>query len=160
MYYCDIAYFLIFPNSISASKAAVKAIIIGFVTFTMRQCSGVFAIITYASTVFRDAGSSLTKEDSSIILALIQLIGALISTNLLDRTGRKILCVISAAGTLLCLVTGGVFIYVKDHGTDVSNLQWVPLVTLSGAIIFAASGLLPLPYIITSEVCSQKVWFE
>lgn len=136
----------------------MKAIIISFVAFTMRQFSGVFAILNYASTVFRDAGSALTNEMSSIILAIIQLIGALISTNLLDRTGRKILCIISATGTLLSLLTSGIYIYFKDHGSDVSNFQWVPLMTLSGAIIFAASGLLPLPYIIASEICSQKVF--
>lgn len=142
----------------AASKAAVKAIIICFVAFTMRQFCGVFAILNYASTVFRDAGSILTNEMSSIVLAIIQLIGALISTNLLDRTGRKLLCVISALGTLSSLLTSGIFIYFKDHGSDVSNFQWVPLVTLCGAIIFAATGLLPLPYIIASEICSQKVY--
>lgn len=141
---------------VTASKAPLKAIIIAIVTITMRQLCGVFPIINYASSVFGETGSNLSKNTSSIILGCIQVSGSLLAAILIERTGRKVLYLISSAGASICLFISGVYVYLKDE-VDMTNFQWIPLLSVSGVVIFSACGLLSLPFVLMVETCSQKV---
>lgn len=126
------------------------------VSISMRQFCGVFPIINYASSVFGSTGSNLTKNTSTIILGCIQVTGSLLAAILVERSGRKILYLISTTGAAVCLAIAGTFVYLKDQ-MDLSNFGWIPLLSVSGVVIFSACGLLSLPYVLLGETCSQKV---
>lgn len=70
--------------------SARKAIMIGVVLVWLNQFCGCFAMLNYAAKIFEDSGSSLTPNMSAIFVGLIQLVGAYISTFLVDRAGRKV----------------------------------------------------------------------
>lgn len=65
---------------------------------TLYQFSGCFTFISYSASIFQAAESgkisnsknSLTPNDSTIILGVIQLVGSYIATILADKTGRKV----------------------------------------------------------------------
>lgn len=84
----------IFTDKISflnkASVAARKAILIGVFLAWLNQFCGCFAMLNYTATIFAEAGSNLTPNMSAIIVGIIQLLGAYISTFLVDRAGRKV----------------------------------------------------------------------
>lgn len=64
--------------------------LIGFFLISLNQFSGTLAIITYTADIFKSSGSTLSPNESSIIVAFIQLIGVYVSSNCVDRFGRKV----------------------------------------------------------------------
>lgn len=54
------------------------------------ELNGVFTMVSYASVIFSKAGSSLSPGMSSIIVAAIQMLGAYVSSLLIERLGRKV----------------------------------------------------------------------
>lgn len=67
-----------------------KAMTIGIVLVLINQFCGCFAMLNYTASIFRDAGSTMSPDMSAIIVAVIQLLGSYVATNLVDRAGRKV----------------------------------------------------------------------
>lgn len=112
--------------------------------------SGVYALLTYASMIFDEAGSSMSPNVSAIFVGCVQIMGVYTSTMLVDRAGRKFLMVSSAFGCALGLTSFAVYDYVKQRGLDVSEYNWIPLASFSFVIFVANLGLL-----ITLFACVQ-----
>lgn len=64
--------------------------LIGMFLIFINQFSGTLAIITYTADIFQNSGSNLSPNESSIIVAFIQLVGVYVSTVCVDRFGRKV----------------------------------------------------------------------
>lgn len=71
-------------------KAPCKAMIIGVMLATLNQFCGVFAMLNYTATIFKESGSTMTPNASAIVVAVIQILGSSLSTFLVDRAGRKV----------------------------------------------------------------------
>lgn len=69
---------------------ARKALMIGIYLSALNQFSGCCAMLFYIAYIFSLSGSHLTPNMSAILVGTIQLIGALVSTQLVDRAGRKV----------------------------------------------------------------------
>lgn len=123
----------------------------------LNQFCGALAIITYSANIFTESGSDLSPNVSSIIVALIQLTGTVVSFILVDNLGRKILLLISTIGTTAGLFSMGIFSFLQHSGHDLSELGSLPILSLSFTILFSSFGILPLPYVILAEVLPQKV---
>lgn len=54
------------------------------------EFNGCFTMMSYASIIFRESGSTLSPSVSSIIIGAIQLVGAYVASMLVDRLGRKV----------------------------------------------------------------------
>lgn len=52
---------------------------------------GVVAMLNYTGIIFQETGSNLSPDVSTIIVGAIQFIGSLVTTNLVDRAGRKVI---------------------------------------------------------------------
>lgn len=102
--------------------------------------SGTYAMLSYASMIFHEAGSSLSPNVSAMIVGLIQLVGVYVSTVFVDRAGRKVLLVSSAFGCSLGLALFGGYDYFKHQGMDLSEYNWVPLASFSFVIFVANLG--------------------
>ncbi|XP_055597891.1 facilitated trehalose transporter Tret1-like [Uranotaenia lowii] len=139
------------------TKPAKKGLTIGLFLMILNQFSGALAIITYSATIFNESGSDLTPNESSIIVALIQLAGTLVSFTLVDNLGRKVLLLISTIGTTLGLFSMGLFSFLSQQGWDLSSLQSLPIVSLSFTILLTSIGIYPLPYVILAEVLPNKI---
>lgn len=63
---------------------------VGMFLIFLNQFSGNFAIITYAADIFKSSGSNISPNESSIVLAVIQLIGVYVASICVDRFGRKV----------------------------------------------------------------------
>lgn len=72
------------------SKTARKALIIGVVLAALNQFCGLFAMLNYSAGIFKESGSNLEPNMSSIVVGGIQLLGSYMATNLVDRAGRKV----------------------------------------------------------------------
>lgn len=72
------------------TPSAKKGMILGMFLMFLNQFSGSFAIMTYTADIFRNSGSKLTPNESSMIVAVVQLIGVYVSTICVDKFGRKV----------------------------------------------------------------------
>lgn len=134
-----------------------RALIIGIVLVANLQLCGIFAILSYTVNIFSEAKSDLSPNASTILIGSLQLAGSYASSLLLDRAGRKILLLVSNVCMAVCLAALGGYFYFKHEGSDVSNLGWLPVVSLSVYIIAIALGLAPITFVMVSEIFEPQV---
>lgn len=92
-----------------------------------------------------------------MIIGGFQIVGAYVSTTLMDRAGRRFLTLISCIGMAIshCLV--GLFFYLQENNHDVSSISWLPVIALSTYIVTYCSGVGPVPFVVTSEIFRLNV---
>lgn len=106
---------------------AQKALLIGLVLMILYQFSGVVAMMSYTANIFKEAGSNDISL-STVITGVIQLLGNLVATTLVDRTGRKVKfhsCSVRMQSNqfaimiiFIVLVFGGVVCHWRGFGSD------------------------------------------
>lgn len=55
------------------------------------EVNGVFTMVNYAKIIFEKSGSTLDPGKSAIAVVLLQLLGCLASSLLIERLGRKVI---------------------------------------------------------------------
>ncbi|XP_057373492.1 facilitated trehalose transporter Tret1-2 homolog [Daphnia carinata] len=151
---------------ILTSGYLMKPLLITMALMFFQQSCGITAILFYSASVFQDAGSSLDRFLSSIIIGVVQVVFTGLSVLLVDRFGRRVLLMLS--GVLMAVSFGGLsaFIYVKnaweelsaiDKSTgaesfDISTLGWIPLLSLIAFMISYSIGFGAVPPLIMGEV--------
>ena len=121
------------------------------------QGCGAFTIVCYAATIFRETGAEMDPSLSGIILGVVQIFGTYISAILVDNVGRRPLLIISCIGSILGLSSVGFFAYFKATGMDLSAVEWIPVVSLSFVIFISNIGLVCLPFVMMTELLSNKL---
>lgn len=152
------------PVSIKDSlkkTATRKALMISFGLMFFQQMSGINAVIFYTSNIFMSAGSTIPEKVASIIVGAMQFIATLVSTLVVDRMGRRILLLLSAAVMSICAMLLGVFFYLKDRSgmseDEILNIGFLPILSLSIFVIVFSLGFGPIPWMISSEVCPREI---
>lgn len=123
----------------------------------MNAFSGLTLLLNYASKIFQDSGSDIDPIMSSILLMIVQLIGACIATFFVDKYGRRFLMILSTFGTFVSYAVIGSFTYLANKGVDVTAFNLIPILSLSTAIFCLAIGIMPLTYVIIIEIFPAKV---
>jgi len=141
----------------SAEKGSVHGLLIGLFLMAIAPFSGNMTILSYTSDIFESSGSSLSANESSMIIGFIQFIGIYMASMFVDQFGRKILMTISCLGSGLSLLLFASYTYVTTLYEVSSNLSWIPIVSLSLTILLNSIGISSLPFIIVTEVVPQKV---
>ncbi|ETN57863.1 sugar transporter [Anopheles darlingi] len=136
---------------------AKRGLFIGVFVMALNQFSGIFAILTYAGTIFQLSGTGIDPTLALTIVAIINLSGNLTSFTIIDRVGRKILLLLSAIGVGLALGVLGAFSYLQTNGHDLTGLEWLPVLALSATLFLAAIGITNVPFFIVPEVMPPKL---
>lgn len=118
----------------------IQILIIFICSYFVDLLSGTYCLLSYASFIFDEAGSSLSPNVSAIILGSIQMFGVYFSTILVDRTGRKFLMISSAICCSLGLALFSIYDYLKHSEMDVTGYNWVPLASCAFVIFVANLG--------------------
>uniref|UniRef100_A0A182P8A2 Major facilitator superfamily (MFS) profile domain-containing protein n=1 Tax=Anopheles epiroticus TaxID=199890 RepID=A0A182P8A2_9DIPT len=140
-----------------APPSARKALLIGLVLVSLNQLSGCFALINYTAQIFADSGSDLDPNMAAIVVGAIQIIGSYGSTIIVDRCQRKHVYIVTSFFAAIGLFAMGTHGYLKSQHVDVSAINWIPVASLSFVIFIASVGLLPLTFVILSEILPPKV---
>ncbi|XP_062551189.1 LOW QUALITY PROTEIN: facilitated trehalose transporter Tret1-like [Armigeres subalbatus] len=139
------------------SPQARKGLFIGIFLLFLNQFCGVFAILTYAVSIFQESGSNMSPGASAIIIAAIQIVGTVASFIFIDLTGRKVLLLISTFGTGLGVSCLGTFSWLKERQFDLSGYGWIPIVSLSVMVFLFCVGLCNIPFFIIPEILPTKI---
>ncbi|CAL4066056.1 unnamed protein product, partial [Meganyctiphanes norvegica] len=140
----------------------LKPLGISLAIMVFQQLSGINAVLFNLVTIFDKAGSSMSPDVSSIIISVMQMLSTFAASLLMDRAGRKLLLIVSAAAMSLSLVALGVFFYIlkqdEDNGTtNAANIGWLPLVSLIIFIVAFSIGFGPIPWLLMGELFSTDV---
>lgn len=133
-----------------------KAILISLGLMFFQQMSGINAVIFYTVNIFRDAGSTIDENLSTIIVGIVNFGSTFIATALIERLGRKILLYTSGAMMIITLGTLGTFFYVRTL-MDVTAFGWVPLVSFVVYVIGFSLGFGPIPWLMMGEILPGRI---
>lgn len=127
------------------NRMALNGIIMSIVLSWLLQMTGCYTIVNYASYIFEKSGGTIfSTNTSSIILAIVQIIGGLVSTQMGDKFGRKTTLAISLIGSIVGLVSFAGYLCLHQMEYDVRNFIWVPLASLSLIIFITSAGIMAL----------------
>ncbi|XP_076246155.1 trehalose transporter 1 isoform X2 [Calliopsis andreniformis] len=135
----------------------LKPLLISLGLMFFQQLSGINAVIFYTVQIFQDAGSSIDKNISTIIVGIVNFISTFVAAAVIDKLGRKMLLYISGVSMCITLFTFGTFFYVKETGADVSDFGWIPLVSLIVYVIGFSLGFGPIPWLMMGEILPVKI---
>ncbi|CAB3239917.1 unnamed protein product [Arctia plantaginis] len=139
------------------SPKYMPAVFISLGLMLFQQLSGINAVIFYAASIFKMAGSSVDENLCSIIIGIVNFISTFIATVIIDRLGRKVLLYISSIAMICTLVTLGAYFYMMDSGADISNYGWLPLACLVIYVLGFSIGFGPIPWLMLGEILPSKI---
>lgn len=123
----------------------------------LNQFCGCFAMLNFTATIFKESGSTLSPNVSSIIVGGIQIVGAVLCTFLVEKTGRKSLLSISSFGVSFGLAALSLYTFSTSRGVNLSGFSWIPLTAFSFVIFISNLGVLTLPFVYVSEIVPTKI---
>ncbi|WVZ57038.1 hypothetical protein U9M48_007482 [Paspalum notatum var. saurae] len=130
----------------------IYAVIVGVGLMVFQQLGGINGVGFYASYIFSSAG--LSGKLGTILIGIIQIPITFFGAILMDRSGRRVLLMVSASGTFLGCFLTGISFYLKAHGLFP---EWVPTLALSGILVYIGTysiGMGPVPWVVMSEIFS------
>ncbi|XP_053692017.1 facilitated trehalose transporter Tret1-like [Sabethes cyaneus] len=136
---------------------ARKGIFIGIFLMFLNQFCGVFAIQTYAVSIFAESGSTISPGASAIIMGGIQIVGTVSSFFLVDLAGRKLLLLVSTFGTGLGLSCLGSYSWLRYQGLNLDEYNWIPIGSLSLTVFLFCIGLCNIPFFVLPEILPAKI---
>ncbi|XP_011869615.1 PREDICTED: facilitated trehalose transporter Tret1-like isoform X2 [Vollenhovia emeryi] len=134
------------------TPAARRALLASLGAMFFQQLSGINAVIFYTVTIFQASGSSIHPDVASIIVAVVQMIMTSVAALIVDRAGRKPLLIFSSSVMLVSLLALGAYFNIQASKSDVSNLGWLPLTSLTLFMISFSVGMGPIPWMLMGEL--------
>ncbi|XP_001664195.2 facilitated trehalose transporter Tret1-2 homolog [Aedes aegypti] len=138
-------------------RATIRALAISLGLMFFQQLSGLYAVIFYTPTIFANANIGSDNTTISIIVGIIQVDATLLATFMVDKTGRRILLIISdffmAISTILLAVY---FQLMEKDATLLKNLEWLPTLAVCLFITMFSIGYGPIPWLMVGELFANN----
>ncbi|KAF7279163.1 hypothetical protein GWI33_007574 [Rhynchophorus ferrugineus] len=144
-------------GDIFKSRGLTKAYILSNGLLVFQQVSGINIVLFFAQSIFQDAGVALAPELCTIIVGIVQIIFSGVSSILIDRSGKRLLLMVSSAGMAASQMLLAYFFHLKDKGDDVSWLSWLPICCVLAYIITYCLGFGPIPWAVMGEMFPANV---
>lgn len=192
------------------NRMAVKGILFSIAISWFLQMTGCYTFTNYASLIFEKSGKTIFSSNiSSIILAIAQILGGFVSTQIGDTFGRRTTLgkgcgssiypslhsiflnewwldvdsydvqanrwvenlhwrwiiwwfnmfssAISLCGSIVGLVSFAGYLHLLHMDSDVTNFNWLPLLSLSITIFVTSAGIMALSNTCAVENFSTNV---
>lgn len=141
-------------------------IIILAVILSLQQLSGVYTIVFFSITVFKDIGENfgdkLSDAGALIILSLTRFIMSLILAHSSKIMGRKQLCLISGIGMSFSMLFSTMYLYInsaadKSQTGVLSSQKWLLLVIMLLYICATSIGFFDIPWALIGEILPSRI---
>lgn len=107
--------------------------------------------------IFQAANTLIDPYMSSMILYILQIVGTISLTSLVDTLGRKLLMIVSMAGCTFGLSAMSTYMYLSSHGHDLTIVDWIPVVSLGFVIFMSSVGIGSLTMLCIVESLPSEV---
>ncbi|KAI8432826.1 hypothetical protein MSG28_013761 [Choristoneura fumiferana] len=122
----------------------------------IQETCGYLVVLMYAGSIFERAAETislkLSPNKQTIVVGVIQLLGSIVASCIVEKTGRKWLLASTSFATGLSMLALGAWFYVTSSGFWLPG--WLPVLAMCLCIFADAAGYQPVPYVITSELFS------
>lgn len=122
----------------------------------LSQFCGCFSMMNFTKTIFEESGSSLSLNVSSIIVGVVQCLGAFCCTFLVEIAGRRMLVSVSAFGVAIGAAVMSAYTYSTSLGFDLHMFNWIPVISFSFVMFMYNWGVNTLPFLYVSEMVETK----
>jgi len=141
-----------YPSSYAVPNSYGRRLRLGIMIHTLQQWCGVNAIVFYATSIFESLGAGLfTARILTLTVGIVNNLGLFVIVPLIDRFGRKPLCLVGEVGMMVNLVVIGL-IAGPLNGSNIA-------ISLTVILIFKAFftfSLGPIAWIYCGEVLDEK----
>ncbi|KAG8389934.1 hypothetical protein BUALT_Bualt01G0030500 [Buddleja alternifolia] len=135
-------------------------LMIGIGMLVLQQLSGINGVIFYSNNIFESAGIS-SSNAATVGVGAIQVIATAVATWLVDKTGRRILLIVSSSGMALSLLLVSVAFFLKGLVPEDSKMYGIlGILSVVGVVCMIISfslGMGPIPWLIMSEILPIKI---
>lgn len=140
------------------TTGVMKPFFILVTLFLLQALSGIYTILYYAVNFFEEANLNIDEHMSSIIVGLIRFTMSVAAALLINRFGRRTLCIVSSGGmTVTMLLAGGYFLYYDLFSDEEKRFRVLPLFGILCNVFFSMVGMLPIPWILVGEFFPLRV---
>ncbi|XP_075873733.1 solute carrier family 2, facilitated glucose transporter member 2 [Nelusetta ayraudi] len=137
--------------SLICSSVHRQQLLVALMMHLSQQFSGINAIFYYSTAIFEVAGVSQPVY-ATIGVGVINTIFTVASVVLVDRAGRRTLCLVGMAGMCCCAIAMTVGMKLQ------AGFPWMSYVSMSAIFLFVSFfeiGPGPIPWFIVAELFSQ-----
>ncbi|KAJ4889508.1 Sugar transporter ERD6-like 4 [Raphanus sativus] len=135
-------------------------LMVGIGLLVLQQLGGINGVLFYSSTIFASAGVS-SSNVATFGVGAVQVVATAVATWLVDKSGRRLLLMISSIGMTISLVIVAVAFYLKEFVSPDSNmfsvLSMVSVVGVVAMVISCSLGMGPIPWLIMSEILPVNI---
>lgn len=136
------------------TKHARRAFFISFTSLALCFLSGSSMLIRYVTDVFTKTGSSMSPKNSSVLISITQIVTDFMVLNVIEHINRRTLYIWSSLLTTISFIVFGTHCLLW---IDRPEMNWMPPFCLTCIIYFSRMGLVPIPYILTTELFPKKI---
>lgn len=140
-----------FKISDICNRLAVKGIVTSIAMAWFIQMPGSIIFVYYTTVIFEKSGSMFDVNLSSIALAIVQIVGGLVSSFVGDAFGRRKTIFISLFGSAVGLFSFSTYMFLRANDQHVSSFTWLPVVSLSLIIFISNAGIIALANVCAIE---------
>ncbi|XP_028140276.1 facilitated trehalose transporter Tret1 [Diabrotica virgifera virgifera] len=144
--------------SVFSTKERRYALMLALIPVAMQPLSGVLVTLQFLAPLFIAAGSKYDSNHMSIIVGSIELSSFLLTTCIIERTGRKPMLLISSIGIGITHFVLGLYFYLKYiECSFISSIHLLPLACVINLILMYSLGLGPIPMAIMGELFTPDI---
>lgn len=108
--------------------------------------------IYFQVSIFADLGTPIDKYIATLLLGLVQLLGALTCVILVHWTGKRPLALISLTGCGICFAIVAIYSKIQNTYDEEHMYSWVPVAFLVLSAFMTHMCIRLLPWILVGEV--------
>lgn len=124
----------------------------------LQRFGGVSPLLSYASITLPETDGLVGPNAGSVIFSVTLLVTSIMASLLMDRTGRRLLLIMSSIITGLAMLTSAIFYYLfHKTNADMSAFLWVPYVSLLSFGIGYPIGMGIVPAVFVGEIFPTDV---
>ncbi|XP_010498365.1 PREDICTED: sugar transporter ERD6-like 4 isoform X2 [Camelina sativa] len=135
-------------------------LMVGIGLLVLQQLGGINGVLFYSSTIFESAGVT-SSNVATFGVGVVQVVATAVATWLVDKSGRRLLLMISSIGMTISLVIVAVAFFLKEYVSPDSNmyniLSMVSVVGVVAMVIACSLGMGPIPWLIMSEILPVNI---
>ncbi|XP_057658520.1 facilitated trehalose transporter Tret1-2 homolog [Diorhabda carinulata] len=140
------------------TKECRIGLLLALLPILLQNFCGIQVITPLLGPIFNDSGSNISGDNIAIIVGTVKLITFIITTFIIESTGRKPMLIISAIGAGISATCLGISFYLKEVKSPlIDKFQWAPLVFICIYFVSYSIGLGPIPMAIMSELFTSDV---